>query len=603
VFAVCLAVVLAAMGWISLTALRLDRAEATARAQAVLEENVRLALWRMDTAVAPILAQESARPYFAYSTFLPVDRAYSEMFGRGPGGEVLLPSPLLQEPSPYILVYFQFQPDGSLISPQVPLGANYDLAVPGHVSAESVERAQEHLARLDAMVDRRRLVQMLPSSEPSPVELVFSPGGPSQQARVAQREQRAQAQRKGKGAVEFYQRNEAVSQMTQSANTLFNQPQNMMNQAQPAPVNVSQLGATDVRGVVMTPRWIDGQLVLARRVAVGGVEYVQGCLLDWQEIRAWLLETVEDLLPRAELDAIPETPVEEKARVLAALPVRLKPGTLSVDSAAPLSPIVLALAIAWACMLVSAVAVGVLLWGVMRLSRRRAAFVSAVTHELRTPLTTFHMYTEMLAEGMVPDERQHEYLGTLRAEASRLGHLVENVLSYARLERGRADGRVEEVSAGQLLEAVESRLAERAAQAGMDLVVEGDERDFAATVRANRSAVEQILFNLVDNACKYADSASDRRIHLSASRTEGAVRLRVRDHGPGVSSSASRRLFHPFSKSAKEAAHTAPGVGLGLALSRRLARDMGARLHADSTVRDGACLVLTLSRVNRPATS
>jgi len=73
-----------------------------------------------------------------------------------------------------------------------------------------------------------------------------------------------------------------------------------------------------------------------------------------------------------------------------------------------------------------------------------------------------------------------------------------------------------------------------------------------------------------------------------------AIELRVRDHGPGISGAASRRLFRSFSKSAHDAANSAPGVGLGLALSRRLARDMGARLRLDKTVTDGACFVLAL---------
>ena len=97
-----------------------------------------------------------------------------------------------------------------------------------------------------------------------------------------------------------------------------------------------------------------------------------------------------------------------------------------------MSPIFLSLGIAWACVLLAATAVAGLLAGVMRLSARRASFVSAVTHELRTPLTTFQMYAEMLADGMVPEEsKQKEYLATLRAEAGRLIHLVENVLAYA----------------------------------------------------------------------------------------------------------------------------------------------------------------------------
>ena len=84
-------------------------------------------------------------------------------------------------------------------------------------------------------------------------------------------------------------------------------------------------------------------------------------------------------------------------------------------------------------------AIGLVLGGALSLSERRGTFVSAVTHELRTPLTTFRLYTEMLDEGMVASgESQRNYMKTLRSEADRLGHLVENVLSFARLERGRA---------------------------------------------------------------------------------------------------------------------------------------------------------------------
>ena len=92
-FALCLAVVLAAMGWISLSAVRSDRAETDARRQAVLEEKVRLALWRIDSALAPMLAQESARSNFANQAF---------------------------NPPAYVLLYFQVGPDGAFTSPQAP---------------------------------------------------------------------------------------------------------------------------------------------------------------------------------------------------------------------------------------------------------------------------------------------------------------------------------------------------------------------------------------------------------------------------------------------------------------------------------------------------
>ncbi len=214
---------------------------------------------------------------------------------------------------------------------------------------------------------------------------------------------------------------------------------------------------------------------------------------------------------------------------------------------------------------------------------------------MRTPLTTFQMYAEMLAEGMVVDEqKRREYLNTLRAESIRLTHLVENVLAYARLERGRTDRRLESIGLDDLLSAYKDRLAGRAEQAGMKFCLDVPPEIAAETVLANIAAVEQILFNLVDNACKYASSAVDKRIDLSCRVDDDMAELSVRDLGPGLSPAACRRLFRPFSKSAQEAAHSAPGIGLGLTLSRRLARDMGGDLICDTHTPDGACFVFKL---------
>ena len=238
---------------------------------------------------------------------------------------------------------------------------------------------------------------------------------------------------------------------------------------------------------------------------------------------------------------------------------------------------------------------GLLLWKAVSLSERRAAFVSAVTHELRTPLTTFRMYSEMLAGDMVPDEAKRlRYLNTLRIEADRLTHLVENVLSYARLERKPMRRRLEPVPLADLVGRARGRLADRAAQAGMELVTEVPEAAGAFKVLADPSAAEQILFNLVDNACKYAARAADRRIHLVVEAGSGGARLTVCDHGPGISATEARRLFRPFTKSARDAANSAPGVGLGLALSRRLAREMGGDLKIEPAAGAGACFVLHL---------
>lgn len=585
-FGLCLAVVLAAMGWVSLTALRLEREQAEARQQAALEENVRLALWRMDSALAPLIGRESARPYFAYSAFYPAERAYTRMFAQIRRGEVLVPSPLLTQESKHILLHFQVAPDGRMTSPQAPTGNMRDLAESGYTTHEKINAAAGRLKELEALVSRAQLAALLPRDGMRRPARAFRFGDalPSRRGhKTAQMKQQARNIMEAQARAQTLQQAAAPRQEEQAA---FG-------------VNLDAILGGMVEGVTR-PVWIGSTLLLARRVSLNGEEYIQGCRLDWPGIREWLLGEIGDLLPDCDLVAVDPKEASHASRRLAALPIRLMPGPLSLDPGPRLSPVSISLIVAWTCVLLAAGAVAALLLGAVSLSERRGAFVSAVTHELRTPLTTFRMYAEMLAEKMVPEAKRNHYLTTLRVEADRLGHLVENVLAYARLERGPGRRRLETVPLGTLVGRMQERLEDRARQAGMDLVVGGEEAWEALAVRADPSAVEQILFNLVDNACKHAQAAADRRIHLEVARAGDTVAIRVRDHGPGIPPRDRRRLFRPFCKSSQDAAESAPGVGLGLALCRRLARSMGGTLGLDETVSDGAGFMLALPKGRQP---
>jgi signal transduction histidine kinase len=611
VFIACLAVVLAVLGWASYQVLRLDR-------QATQEETVRLALWRMESALVSLVAQEATRPYFEYSPFYSPDRAYARMYNKEAGkGEVLIPSSILVQSSPYIRLHFQIGPDGALTSPQVP-GEVSSKGSPAlaYTTREEIEKSEKRLAHLAPLLSAAKLAADLPgpADRPLPATAFAVAANTNLDAQNPAVQQQAQINQPAalQEAISQGQNMRNIKEYQARAQTFQNMATNTLNPSNEAGGNrFAALG--DVREGVMKAVWLDGELVLARRVSVGGREYVQGAWLDWPAIRQWLLESVKDLVPQADLVPVrPEAPagrsgrgggdlggfmgregyLEEPGRLLATLPVRLVPGAVASEAEEDLSPLGLSLIFAWICVLVAGAAVAALLWGTVALSERRAAFVSAVTHELRTPLTTFRMYSEMLAGGMVTDEAKRlRYLDTLRRESERLVHLVENVLSYARLERGRARGRTETVGLADLVGRIGPRLAERAEQAGFQFVVEngGD-----ATVRADPSAVEQILFNLVDNACKYAAGAADKRLHLVSEAAGGRGVLKVCDHGPGISARGARRLFRPFSKSAADAANSAPGVGLGLALSRRLARDMGGDLTLIARPGDGACFALSL---------
>ncbi len=342
----------------------------------------------------------------------------------------------------------------------------------------------------------------------------------------------------------------------------------------------------------MVPAWAGDHLVLVRPGGSDSAPRLQGSVLDWAGLRRRLLADVADLLPEADLVPV-QADDPDRSRMLATLPVRLVPGTIA-QPANPGTPAIWILLLAWVALLGSAGGLVALVAGIAGLSERRAAFVSAVSHELRTPLTTFRMYAEMLEGGMVPEEKKPTYLRTLRVEAERLGRLVENVLAYARVEGGRAAPPTP-LALGSALERIIPRLADRAAAAGMQLVTPTAEQLAGASVLAEPTALEQVLFNLVENACKYAAQATDRRLHLEVETQGERTVLRVRDHGPGVAPDVRGRLFTPFSKSAQQAAESAPGVGLGLALSRRLARAMGGEL-AWCPSETGACFALSLRR-------
>jgi len=622
IFVVGLAVVLGAMAWISREALRLERSEAEMRRAAALEEDVRLALWRIDSALGPSIARENTRPWFVYSAFYRTRGVYQRNAAETEQGDVLVPSPLLISEYPNILLFFQFAPDGALTSPQVPTGEERTLAENANVTAEQIDRAADQLAAFGALVSHDALLRTL-NEAPEPEAPVYMENAdasferrqPRAACPAAPRAPRAfpvaldaavvslvVAQSSTETDIEPRFSTSAQDSFNESEFQARNRGQTLIPAANAGLMNLYQASGPMPPSTALRAVWIGDALLLARTVRTNSGVYTQGCWLDWPSLRDALLDEVRDLLPNASLEPAPSA--KEPGRTLAALPVRIVPGNDPQNTTLLRLPIRLTLTIAWACVVLGAAAVAVLLIGAVRLSERRGAFVSAVTHELRTPLTTFCIYTDLLAHGERHGERQNEekrrqYVETLSAEADRLSHLVENVLAYARLTGRPGKRTTEVVSVEHLLERISDRLSDRAARAGMELVVEAragsdDDAVRSTTIRADETVVEQILLNLVDNACKYAASAGDRRIHLDARRTDGAVLLSLRDHGPGIGHDVRRRLFRPFAKSAVEAAHSAAGIGLGLTLSRRLARDMGGDLRLDDTVDDGACFVLRL---------
>jgi signal transduction histidine kinase len=334
---------------------------------------------------------------------------------------------------------------------------------------------------------------------------------------------------------------------------------------------------------------------LRRTGSNGGGTMVQGFILDWPRLHDRLLREIRDLFPEARLERVAASgPVDPLGRGLANIPVTMVAAAQPVVQATGFTAGRTALAVAWLAAIVATIAVGATLRKSIDLGERRRRFVSAVTHELRTPLTTFQMYSEMLADGLVTAEDQRrQYLLTLKDESQRLSGMVSNVLTHARLEERGGSRRFESMNLNVLLTRLTPPLERRVESTPMALEVEVDgPGDTPLSVDAE--AVGQILGNLVDNAAKYANGTASPTIHLCASAGNGSLVLTVRDHGPGIPREHARAVFDPFERGGKSPADPVPGVGLGLALARGLARDMGGELTLESPSDGGARFRLEL---------
>lgn len=650
VYALCALAVVEGLGFITWHTVRLERREHEARAEARLQEAVVLALWRMDSELTPIIAAESRRPYYHYRSFYNPDRAYTRMWQELEPGEIRVASPLLESPGPFIRLHFEVEPDGSITSPQAPTGNMRDLAESQYVDSEFIVYSTELLGNVSAMMRSGGAARLLggaagpdrsdPAGRLTQIDASTStPTTPQRALPVTADEgtkfgtewsQRQQTAQQAFTANEYAARTQRSRAPAEPADRLADAARRDMpteeardragagdqREAQPVAKKEESLGARisesqpapllhrDVEQLGFEPAWLADpstgrpELVLRRVVRIDEQSVTQGFWLDWPAISARLVERVRDLLPGARVEPyVGPADAAPRARLLASIPVVLDPGSLPAAAGPGAGALRVTLVVTWLAVLAAIAAIGVVLRAAMVLGDRRGRFVSAVTHELRTPLTTFCLYTEMLADGMVPEESsRRSYLETLKGESRRLARIVENVLDYARLGQGRAhpNGHAARTAAADLLARVRPVLQRRADQDRMELVFEAGALGDAACA-ADPQSVERILYNLVDNACKYASDAADRRIHVSAglSRRGDTLEVVIRDHGPGIPASDRRRVFQSFHRARRDEHGPKAGIGLGLALSRALARELGGDLELLDNP-GGATLRLTL---------
>ena len=593
----CAVVILGMLSKMTVHGLRSERKRIEMEAQSQVSERMRLSLSRMDTVGAELLVVENQRPPFHYESFYSPEDIMTNTLQAVAKGVVLQPSPLLLEERSLVKMHFEVNALGEIHSPQCPLGNQRELAVQAGLTEENLATAEKQLAELR---------QLVPRHEPlASMMCIAAVGnynwGVSQVQQTQQKEANEWMLNNGKDNYSkavtqklAYQDNLTNREKWERADVIKKAVGKATSRSSPKTQMLSNAivdePSEEIIGVApLLPIWVGDELLLIREVKMSRSTRYQGVWLDRAKVEAEFLAQIPSDLACAQLQAVmPGEMQDEDPLALVSLPWKLVQGPIGDINYEGMNPLRTILIAGWIAALLALLALYLLLRGVMKLSERRAAFVSSVTHELRTPLTTFRLYSEMLADGMVTDEvKREEYLRTMLGESERLNHLVENVLAYSRIEKGNARSKQQVVSVQSLIEQLRPILQRRVDQEGAALSIEVDEN--AGEIEIDVTAIEQILFNLIDNACKYGlPDDGEGHVTLRAERTKRGVEFLVSDEGRGVAAGERKRLFRAFHKSALDAAHDKPGVGLGLALCRRLARALGGDLTLDSKSDKGA---------------
>jgi two-component system, OmpR family, phosphate regulon sensor histidine kinase PhoR len=228
--------------------------------------------------------------------------------------------------------------------------------------------------------------------------------------------------------------------------------------------------------------------------------------------------------------------------------------------------------------------------GLRRMAQVRRDFVANASHELKTPLTVMRGFAEALLEEDPPEPLRTRFLESIRSNALRLQHLVDDLLDLSRLESGGWKAAEEEVGVAKTARDAWKGLLEGTAGSESTFAVEGD-----GVALADGQALHQIFRNLLDNARRY--TGSEGRITVRIVPQGPSLRVSVADTGVGVPSAALPRIFERFYRVDAGRDRTVGGTGLGLAIVRHLVQSMGGEVWAESELGKGTTVHFTVPRV------
>ena len=221
----------------------------------------------------------------------------------------------------------------------------------------------------------------------------------------------------------------------------------------------------------------------------------------------------------------------------------------------------------------------------------RKEFVANVSHELRTPLSIITGYLETLIEGGTDEESSQRFLKTMHKHAYRLNLLIEDLLVLSQLESRTPGLHFEQVDLAQCVDRVIEQLDSRIRTLQATVAVDTEKR--LPRIEADSVRLEQVVFNLIDNALKHGGKPGIAiRIQLRESRDSAIIR--IQDNGPGIPLSDQPHIFERFYRVHKDRSRDAGGTGLGLSIVKHIVQAHGGTVTLESAPGAGATFVVTL---------
>jgi signal transduction histidine kinase/HAMP domain-containing protein len=224
---------------------------------------------------------------------------------------------------------------------------------------------------------------------------------------------------------------------------------------------------------------------------------------------------------------------------------------------------------------------------IRRLEAVRRDFVANVSHELRTPLTIVGGFAETLQDPDLAPDRRAEFAQTIVSNAHRMQRIVDELLDLSRIESGHWQPHPQPTRIADVAAEVFARVADAARSKGilLDTIVRPD----AEIIYADRTALEQVLLNLVENAIRHTAAG---RIAIETTRANAGIVLSVSDTGSGIPAEHLPRIFERFYRADSGRSREAGGTGLGLAIVKHLVEAHGGSVRAESIVGEGAKIVI-----------